>query len=282
MIGIYKITSPSGRVYIGQSINIVNRWRSYRSLSCSEQSAIYNSLRKYGVDNHKFEVLIECNIDELNDLERYYQDLYNVLKTGLNCRLTGAEDRAGKLSEEHKRKIGLAHKGRSPSPQCFIALKNKIKGVPLTQEVKDKISFALKGEKSVHYGKKKNPESVAKGVAKRKGLYCGVNSWRYGKKLSEESRRLISINNIGKKAGVLNAMYGKTHTPEARQKISLSQKGRLSGGKNYKAKKVIDTVTNEVFECIKDAAEKYNLNADTLRERLRGFRKNNTNLIYYK
>ena len=29
MIGIYKITSPTNRVYIGQSVNIKKRFRSY-------------------------------------------------------------------------------------------------------------------------------------------------------------------------------------------------------------------------------------------------------------
>lgn len=29
--GIYKLTSPSGKVYIGQSINLKNRFRHYKS-----------------------------------------------------------------------------------------------------------------------------------------------------------------------------------------------------------------------------------------------------------
>lgn len=29
MIGIYKITSPSGKVYIGQSVNIKERFKSH-------------------------------------------------------------------------------------------------------------------------------------------------------------------------------------------------------------------------------------------------------------
>lgn len=31
MIGIYKITSPSNRIYIGQSIDIEARWKSYKT-----------------------------------------------------------------------------------------------------------------------------------------------------------------------------------------------------------------------------------------------------------
>lgn len=31
--GIYKITSPSGKVYIGQSNNIIKRWITYKSIT---------------------------------------------------------------------------------------------------------------------------------------------------------------------------------------------------------------------------------------------------------
>lgn len=105
MIGIYKITSPSGRVYIGQSVNIALRKKSYERLSCNEQSKLYNSLEKYGFSEHIFEVIEECNVEELNIRERYWQEYYNVMEEGLNCRLTGTEDKSGYLSEEHKQAI---------------------------------------------------------------------------------------------------------------------------------------------------------------------------------
>ena len=90
MIGIYKITSPSGKIYIGQSIDIKKRWKRYANLSGVEgQRRLYRSLKKYGFDNHNFEILIECDFEQLNELERYYQDIYNVLgENGLNCVLT--------------------------------------------------------------------------------------------------------------------------------------------------------------------------------------------------
>ena len=56
MIGIYKITSPTGKVYIGQSIEIEKRWMRYKNItkSVKKQPAIYNSLLKYGSENHIF------------------------------------------------------------------------------------------------------------------------------------------------------------------------------------------------------------------------------------
>ncbi len=90
LIGIYKIISPSNKIYIGQSVNIRRRISNYRNLKKTEkQYRLFNSFHKYGYENHKFEIVQLCEIDELNIYERYYQELYNVLeKNGLNCVLT--------------------------------------------------------------------------------------------------------------------------------------------------------------------------------------------------
>ena len=113
MIGIYKITSPNKNIYIGQSINIEKRFCDYKKLNnCKGQTALYRSFLKHGVKKHKFEVLCECKENELNELERYYQDLYSAIgKNGLNCRLTASNERSGKLSEETKQKLSNSRKG---------------------------------------------------------------------------------------------------------------------------------------------------------------------------
>ena len=51
MIGIYKITSPSGKIYIGQSKDIEKRFKAYKNLKCKGQPYIYRSLLKYGSGN---------------------------------------------------------------------------------------------------------------------------------------------------------------------------------------------------------------------------------------
>lgn len=130
MIGIYKITNPKGRIYIGQSVDIKARLTQCKRLDCKNQSKLYNSLKKYGFKSHTFEVIHYCDIEELNELERYYQDLYDVLNKGLNLKLTETSDKSGKLSEETKNKISLIHKGRR-----------------LTDETKKKMSKTRKGRK---------------------------------------------------------------------------------------------------------------------------------------
>lgn len=86
MIGIYKITSPSGKIYIGQSVNIEKRFIQYKCTKAKTQTRLHYSFIKYGVDKHKFEIVCECKKTELHDLETYYQRLYCVVnQNGLNC-----------------------------------------------------------------------------------------------------------------------------------------------------------------------------------------------------
>lgn len=81
MIGIYKITSPSNNIYIGQSINLERRLARYKSnLNSSKgQIRLNRSFIKYGVENHLFEIVLECSIEELNTKERYYQELFDCI-----------------------------------------------------------------------------------------------------------------------------------------------------------------------------------------------------------
>ena len=104
--GVYKITSPSGKIYIGEAINIRKRLKRYFRLECVRQNKLYNSFLKYGVINHIFEVIEECDINDLKCRERYWQDYYDVLgKNGLNLILTSCENNIKIWSEDVKSKM---------------------------------------------------------------------------------------------------------------------------------------------------------------------------------
>jgi group I intron endonuclease len=76
MVGIYKITNPKGRIYIGQSVDIIKRKSSYKNLRCKDQISIFRSLKKYGWSNHKFEIIEECFDGELQSNEIYWKQYY--------------------------------------------------------------------------------------------------------------------------------------------------------------------------------------------------------------
>lgn len=113
MIGIYKITSPTKKVYIGQSINIEKRFKQYISLNSCKQRRLHRSFVKYGVDAHIFEIICQCDIIDLNNLERFYQDLYSATGyNGLNCSLTNTETQRYEHSAETKQNFSKQRKGR--------------------------------------------------------------------------------------------------------------------------------------------------------------------------
>lgn len=194
MIGIYKITSPSKKIYIGQSIDIKSRFSGYKRLECKKQTILYRSFKKHGVDNHKFEVLCECNIEELNEKERYYQDLYSATGyNGLNCRLTKSSDKSGENRPESKKRISESKKGVTPWNKGKKGL------YKTSEETKKKISDSTKGEKNHMFGKKLS-EHVKSKIT------------RLGYKHSEESKIKISRGVKGKLLGVPKSEEHKAKT----------------------------------------------------------------------
>jgi group I intron endonuclease len=157
MIGIYKVTNPKGAIYIGQSSDILFRFKEYEKLNCERQTKLYRSLKKYGFENHKFEIITECDIEQLNNLERYYQDLYNVLDRdfGLNLKLTNSDDRCVVLSEETKKKISEKLKNRTLSDWHRQILIDANTGRACSEETKRKISEKHKGKKASEEHKQK-------------------------------------------------------------------------------------------------------------------------------
>lgn len=83
MIGIYKIKNLiNGKVYIGQSQNISQRWVAHRSRPFNSNATqydcpLYRAIRKYGLDNFSFEVLEETTKDKLNEREIYWIAKFN-------------------------------------------------------------------------------------------------------------------------------------------------------------------------------------------------------------
>src|SRR5690606_22679717 len=146
--GIYKIESPSGKIYIGQSINIPFRLKGYYSMNnCKGQPRLYNSLKKYGAQNHKFTTLEICNIEQLNERERHYQDLYDATgKNGLNLILTKTSDKDGIVSDETRQRLSLAHKTRTiyytPNERTRAMVSKVHKGKKYGEATREKIRIA--------------------------------------------------------------------------------------------------------------------------------------------
>lgn len=77
MIGIYKYTNKdNGKIYIGRSINISRRkWEHFHQPS--SYSYFDQTLVKIGEDKFDFEIIEECEIDDIQEREKYWIKFYN-------------------------------------------------------------------------------------------------------------------------------------------------------------------------------------------------------------
>lgn len=87
--GIYKITNlKTKQCYIGQSVNISDRWKSHikcgLGIEASATNKLYNAMQKDGAWNFTFELIEECKKDDLNKKEAYWINMYQSDKFGYN------------------------------------------------------------------------------------------------------------------------------------------------------------------------------------------------------
>lgn len=87
MIGIYKITNTkNGKSYVGQSLNIEERWKQHKLAIKTSNKSWYPQAREEsdGVEDFTFEVLQQCKAEELDELEDYWVDYYESYRNGYN------------------------------------------------------------------------------------------------------------------------------------------------------------------------------------------------------
>lgn len=128
MTGIYKITNPKNRVYIGQSVDINRRFNQYKTKLAKSQVKLNRSFLKYGFENHKFEVICTCDVKELDELEIYFIDLFNSIECGLNAKGGGS---GGYMPKELRDKISKSHKGKKLKESTKIKLREINKANPV-------------------------------------------------------------------------------------------------------------------------------------------------------
>ncbi len=93
--GIYKITEIStGRMYIGQALDIGTRWKDHCKTGIGIGSTsymtnkFYKALHKEGIYSFTFEILEEGNFD-LNERERFWIEHFNATGFGFNTKIGG-------------------------------------------------------------------------------------------------------------------------------------------------------------------------------------------------
>lgn len=223
LIGIYKITSPSGRVYVGQSWDVRHRWATYRCPGLRPaQPVLYASFKKYGAEAHEFAMLMTLppttSQTEMDQCEIFFISFFRDRGVPmLNLKSGGM---GGRHSDETKRKIGLKSKGHPPTSTSFKP--GQRLGFKHPAEVKEKISKAHRGKKlsdktkDLIRARRTNQTIVMTPETRRK-----ISEAHKGLGHTPETCAKISALKMGNKNRL-----GKSHSDETRRKISELAKER--------------------------------------------------------
>ena len=180
MTGVYSITSPSGKCYVGSAVTIERRWIQHRSelrLGTHRSKALQSAWRKYGEENLKYKILLRCDPEKLLF---YEQRIIDAWRPKYNSNPVAGSQLGARRSEECRRKMSEARRGKPWSE------KRKQTGMKML------------------IGRKRSPEAVAKTCATRlrNGGYIvtremiekGLATKRANDyQISDETRRKLSI-----------------------------------------------------------------------------------------
>lgn len=207
---IYKFTSISGKSYIGQTKDIIKRFRQHKHKS-SGCAAFSSAIKKYGWDSFNYEILASgLTIHAANHFEIFYIKQHNTLHPNGYNLLSGGIN--FKPRKETAIKISELKKGN----------KNML-GKKHTEETKLKMSLSSMGN-TYNIGRKHSKETILKMCKSQKGrivseetrrklsaIQKGRPSPTKGKVMSDEAKKRLSKINTGKK-----------HSPETLKKMSES------------------------------------------------------------
>lgn len=180
--GIYKIINTvNNKVYVGYAKNIRTRCKCHRvelRAGKHKNSHLQNAWNVYGEISFQFSILELCTIDQLASREDHWCKLLNThnREIGYNIKDTGAD--VYNHSEETKKKIGAANKGKK-----------------------------YYGDKNPFYGRKHSEETKVKMLNSRDPHKVATNAWKTKKEkgyvVSDITREKLRIANKGR-AGTAN------------------------------------------------------------------------------
>ena len=184
---IYVFTNKiNGKQYVGQTINIEERYKQHRKDAKNENknSIFYRAIRKYGFDNFEFKVVeTDIDISKIHEREKFWiKELNTKSPNGYNLTDGGEGTFGYRHTEEAKKKMSELKKGMKLSPEQIERLRRGNIGRKLSEEHK-------------------------------KILVEAVKKANTGRKLTEEHKKRLAEYNRGRK-----------HSEESKKKMSESQK----------------------------------------------------------
>lgn len=172
--GIYCIENIStSKKYIGQSIDINDRWRRHigeLNHNSHHNDYLQKAWNKYGESDFKFYILEYCPVDELNIKETIYIEKYNTMDRNHGYNLKSGGQDHNYQSDEVRQKISQSNKKAYQNSN----LKEIRQIDALNQWANPEIKEKIMGENNGMYGKHHTNEAKRKISEANKGTV----SWR--------------------------------------------------------------------------------------------------------
>lgn len=134
--GVYAIEQiDTGCRYIGSTKGFAKRWGFHRWMLRAgrhHSPRLQNAWSKHGEAAFRFCPLLRCADKDLLFYEQRCLDGFNTYRAGFNARPDVSTGRGLPLSDETKKKIGAANKGRERSPETRALISAARRGKPLS------------------------------------------------------------------------------------------------------------------------------------------------------
>lgn len=173
--GIYKILCKKNKkIYIRSAVNLHGRWCTHLwrlKKNIHLNLHLQFAFNKYGEKAFKFEVLEECERENLIEREQHHID---TLKPQFNIRKEARSNLGLSLSEEGKQKLREFWTGKKRprtkehTENLRKTLKGKLKGRTISEEHKQSLREQRKGSGNPMFGKP-SPKAIAIEKVNNKG-----------------------------------------------------------------------------------------------------------------
>lgn len=200
IVGIYKITSPTGRIYIGQSWNINTRWRQHKNEK-AYKGPLQKSFKAHGFSAHFFEVVHQLPPDVDQVVLDAYEILYIQLYRDCNVQLLnvapgGLGGKGYKHRDEDKKRMSEIAKARGITHEEIARMHKANSGKSLSEERKQKIRDSLTGKKFTEE-RRKNLSAALKGRPINSGSFKSGKSVKLTEIQVEEIRSKYKPHEYG-------------------------------------------------------------------------------------
>lgn len=221
--------------------------------------ALNDSIKKYGSQNFKREILEFCNLPNLHKREEYWIKKLDAVEKGYNLTENAG---GGFISKEVYESFSKEYKGRKVSEESKAKLRDSLSKVKKLTCPHCNRKMNPGNAKKYHFGhcllnpnidtekeKLRRSNFLSKKARENISNFHKGNNYNKGRKHTDEEKEKISLSHKNRwvnlseverervsknMSGENNPMFGKTHTEEARNKISKSKIGSSVSDENKK------------------------------------------------